>query len=45
MNVQELRENFEIIVLEAQEELNELQAMIYIDDVIKAIHKEVFDSK
>lgn len=43
MNVKELRENYEIIVLEAQEELNELQAMIYIDGVIKAIHKAVFE--
>lgn len=45
MNVKELREHCEIVMLEAQEELNELQLMIYIDELIKAIHKTVFGGK
>ena len=45
MNVQEIRESCERVMLEAQEELNELQTMIYIDDLIQAITKVVFESK
>lgn len=45
MNVVELREHCETVLLEAQEELNELQLMIFIDELIKSIAKAVFEGK